>query len=84
MTPDRQDIADQLQKIRELHAELGRSRAEYDFQAPTLVSHAETYASDPPRLQRYAVTTVNARIMHFLAVTFRKTYHFLDACLYGI
>lgn len=84
MTPDRTDVAAQLHKIRELHGELARSRAEYDFQAPTLVSHADDYASDPPRLRRYATTTVNARIMQFLAVTFMKTYHFLDAYLYGI
>lgn len=84
MTPDRPDIAVHLHKIRELHAELARSRAEYDFQAPALASHAEVYASDPPRLRRYAITTINARIMQFLAVTFMKTYHFLDAYLYGV
>jgi hypothetical protein len=84
VTPTRTDVAAQLHKIRALHTELARSRAEYDFQAPALVSHADAYATDPSRLQRYATTTVNARIMQFLAVTFMKTYHFLDAYLYGI
>ena len=83
-TPDRADIGAHLQQIRDLHAELARSRAEYDFQAPALVSHADAYASDPTRLRRYATTTVNARIMQLLAVTFMKTYHFLDAYLYGV
>jgi len=84
VTRTRIDVAAQLHKIRELHTELAQSRAEYDFQASALVSHADAYASDPPRLRRYATTTVNARIMQFLAVTFMKTYHFLDAYLYGI
>ena len=84
MSPDRADVAAHLKQIREIHAELVRSRGEYDFQAPALVSHADAYASDPTRLRRYATTAVNARIMQFLAVTFMKTYHFLDAYLYGI
>jgi hypothetical protein len=80
----RSDVAAQLHRIRTLHTELAQSRTEYDLQAPALVSHADTYASDLPRLRRYATTTVNARIMQLLAVTFMKTYHFLDAYLYGI
>jgi hypothetical protein len=59
-----------VNRIRELHEELTRSRAEYDFLAPALVSHADVYANDPIRLLRYATTAVNARIMQLLAISF--------------
>jgi len=73
-----------LGEIKDVHRFLTRSRTEYDFQLPTLVSHAPDYAHDLARLRRYAREVVNGRIMQLLAVTFMKSWFLVDLYLMGL
>ena len=72
-----------LNSIRDTFAEIKRLPPDYDFQMPVLISHADDYKDDLPRLRRYAGQTVAARIMQFGYITLYKTYFFLDMFLRG-
>lgn len=73
-----------VDEIRSLFAELASGRQEYDFQPPTMVSHAEQYATQPERLRGYAKQVVCGRIMIFLAFSRMNTQALLHTYLLGV
>jgi hypothetical protein len=72
-----------LISIRETLARIKKLPPDYDFQLPTLISHADDYSDDLPRLRRYAGQVISARIMQFGYTALYKTYYFLDMFLRG-
>lgn len=80
----RPDIEIHLTAIRDLATRLKSSRTEYEFKMPALVSHAQDYANDPPRLKRYAGQVIGARAMQFLGTNLMKTHFFTEMYLNGI
>jgi hypothetical protein len=80
----RPDIEIHLAAIRDLGTRLKSSREEYEFKMPALVSHAQDYASDRPRLKRYAGQVIGARAMQFYGTNLMKTHFFIEMYLNGI
>ena len=80
----RPDIEIHLAAIRDLAARLKSSRTEYEFKMPALVSHAQDYAEDLPRLKRYAGQVIGAPAMQFLGTNLMKTHFFTEMYLNGI
>src|SRR5262249_37506729 len=76
--------ADALNKIKLLFSALASGRQDFDFQPPALASHAEQYAADPARLQKYAKQVISGRIMILLAASRMNTQALLQGYLLGI
>jgi hypothetical protein len=72
-----------LISIRDSFAQIKKLPPDYDCQMPVLISHADDYRNDLPRLREYAGQTVSTRIMQFGYMTLYKTYFFLDMFLRG-
>jgi hypothetical protein len=72
-----------LISIRDTLARIKKLPPDYDFQLPTLISHADDYSDDLPRLRRYAGQVIGSRIKHFGYTVLYKTYYFLDMFLRG-
>jgi hypothetical protein len=70
-------------RLEALLARFESERQEYDFVLPSLVSHADDYAPDKKRLERYASDVICARMMQLMAVASMKTQHFLAAYVGG-
>jgi hypothetical protein len=73
----------ELISIRDTFARIKKLPPDYDFQLPTLISHADDYSDDLPRLRRYAGQVISARIMQLGYMALYKTYYFLDMFLRG-
>jgi hypothetical protein len=75
---------DPLNEIKLLFSDLAASRQEFDFLPPALVSHANQYATQPERLQKYAKQVISARIMIFLVSSRINTQVRRRAGLYDV
>ena len=69
--------------IRATHRQIEKLPPDYDFQLPSLVSHASDYSSDIPRLRSYAGQVIAARIMQYGFMALYKTYYFIEMFLRG-
>jgi hypothetical protein len=78
------DSTSDLGLLQSLLLELQAGRQEFDFQLSSLVSHARDYASDIPRLRKYAKQVVGGRIMILLGVSRMTTQGLLQTFLAGV
>ena len=78
------DVDQHLIEVQSLLVKLTSEPQKYDFQPPTLVSHANDYADQPDKLRKYAKQVISARIMIFLISTRFSTQALLQTYLLGI
>lgn len=81
--PKQMTHEEEVDELRSLYGELISGRQDYDFQMPSLTSHADDHAGNPLRFRRYAQQVVYARIMLLLSTSRMNTQRLLQTYLEG-